>query len=111
MLRQLRENEKGVVFITVLVIILVMMTLTVSIISMNVTQTVSTEAEIRRIQAEVLALGALPYTFSNQLAGSASDFITYTETLGNTIFTITANVSGPGLPNYVTNGLDISVTY
>jgi len=60
MLRQLRQNERGVVFVTVLMIIIVMMALTVSIVSLNVTQVTRTAGEVKHVQAEHLALGAIP---------------------------------------------------
>lgn len=111
MLKPLRNNEQGIVFVTVLMIIIVMMTLTVSILSMNVTQVMTTQDEIRRIQARVLAMGAIPYMFANQASGSSANYITYTETLGNITFDVSANISGSGLSDSLTNGLNIQVSY
>ena len=111
MLRQLRENERGVVFVTVLMIIIVMMALTVSIVSLNVTQVTRTAGEVKHVQAEHLALGAIPYLYANQWTASPDNTITYTETLDGTLFTVVANLSGPGLGGYNTNSLSINVTY
>ncbi len=111
MLRQLRENDQGVVFVTVLMIIIVMMILTVSIVSLNVTQVMRTAGESKHIQAEYLALGAIPYLYANQWTVSADNTITYTETLDGTLFTVIANLSGSGLAGYATNNLAITVTY
>ena len=72
MLRGLKNDEKGIVFVTVLLIIIVMMVLTVSVISMNVTQVTSTEREIKRIRAESLAMGMVAYVYANQQAQSFS---------------------------------------
>ncbi|OGX37351.1 MAG: hypothetical protein A3G91_00580 [Omnitrophica WOR_2 bacterium RIFCSPLOWO2_12_FULL_50_9] len=111
MLRQLRKDDRGIVFVTVLMIIITMMILTVSIISLNVTQTVTSSGEIHRIQAEYLALGAIPYFYANQWTSSSSNTITYTQTLDGISFTVVANIIGPGLAGYNTSGLNISVTY
>ncbi len=111
MLKQLKNNEDGVIFITVLAIILMMAVLTISILSMNVTQVISTERAIQDTQSEILAMGALSYAFANQMSDSPSSFISYTEILGKKKFTITANVSGTGLPGYNTQDLVVDVTY
>ena len=111
MLRQLRQNERGVVFVTVLMIIIVMMALTVSIVSLNVTQVTRTAGEVKHVQVEHLALGAIPYLYANQWTASPDNTITYTETLDGTLFTVVANLSGPGLGGYNTNSLSINVTY
>ncbi len=111
MLRQLRENDRGIVFVTVLMVIIVMMALTMSIVSLNVTQVTRTAGEVKHIQAQYLALGAIPYLYANQWTNSADNVITYTETLDGVPFTVVANLNGPGLGGYTTNNLDISVTY
>ncbi len=111
MLRQLCANNRGIIFVTVLMIIIAMMILTVSIISLNVTQAVNTQGEIRRIQAEYLALGAVPYFYANQMTSSSSNTMTYTQTLDGIPFTVVANIIGPGLGGYDTNALSIVVTY
>ena len=65
-LSKLRKDRSGIVFVTVLVIIMVMMIMTVSIISLNVTQVKVTEDDVRRIQAEMLAQGAVNYYYADQ---------------------------------------------
>ena len=111
MLRKLSQNKEGVVFITVIMIIIVMMLLTVTIVSLNVTQTVNTEEEVRRIQAEYLGSGAVYYFYANQTSTTASNFITFTETLDGTVFTVETNLVGSGVPGYDTNSLVTDVTY
>lgn len=111
MLKKLSQNKEGVVFITVLMIIIVMMLLTVTIVSLNVTQTVNTEAEVRRIQAEYLGAGAISYFYANQASTTASNLITYAETLGGMLFIVEANIAGPGIAGYSTNSLVVDVTY
>jgi len=95
MLKNLRNNKRGVVFITVLMIILVLMVLTISIISLNVSQIGTTMDEVHQIQAEALASGALSFFLANQLSGTPSNTITYTQILDNITFTILANIIDP----------------
>lgn len=111
MLRQLRQNDHGIVFVTVLMIIIVMMVLTVSIVSLNVTQVLRTSGEVKHVQAEYLALGAIPYLYANQWTASPDNVISYTETLDGTLFTVAVNLGGPGLGGYNTNSLFVNVTY
>ena len=111
MLKNLKDNENGVIFITVLAIILMMAVLTVSILSINVTQVTSTERAIQDAQSEVLAMGAVSYAFAKKMNNSAENYLSYTETLGTTTFNITSNISGAGLPGYDTTGLTVNVTY
>ncbi len=102
MLKSLKNNEKGVIFVTVLMIVIVMMVLVVSIVSMNVSQVTLAENEIRRVQAEILAMGALARTYGNQLSNSTGNFIQYTVDFGNFTYLVTSNV-------YSGNLLDITV--
>ena len=111
MLKQLKSDQKGVVFVTVLMIIIAMIILTVSIISMNVNQVLVSETEVKRIQAEILAMGALAYTFANQLSNSPGDFITYTQTLDNVTFTVVSNVATCSSCPLGTDSLNIDVSY
>lgn len=111
MLRSLKDNQRGIVFVTVLMVILVAMVLAVSVLSLNISQVVSTEDEVKRLQAQSLALGAIPYFYTNQLSSSSGNLMTYTETLGNTMFTVVANLSGPGLGGYQTNALTVNVSF
>jgi len=111
MLRQLRNNERGVVFITVTVILMVTMVLALSIVSMNISQTVVTESEVKRVQAEIIAHGAAARIFMNQLTISPGISNSWVETHGNTTFTVTSDrdPSGTGIDG--TDVLDIRVTY
>lgn len=96
---------------TVLMIIIVMIILTISIISMNVNQVLVSEAEVKRVQAEILAMGALAYTFANQSSGSPGSSIIYEETLDNVTFTVNSQVSACGDCPFGTNSLNIYVSY
>ncbi|HNV23638.1 MAG TPA: hypothetical protein PLH56_01335 [Candidatus Omnitrophota bacterium] len=72
-IKKISNNEKGVVFILVISIIMVMMILTISILSINTSQVVSTEEEVRRIQAETLAMGAMEYVVALAANGVMTD--------------------------------------
>ncbi len=105
MLKQLSKNKQGVVLITVLMIIVVMMVLTISVISLNVSQVTFSDTEIKRIQAQSLAMGGLAYIYGWKNNGNPSSSISYDILLGNSTFTINAGV-GPEAP---VNGMGISV--
>lgn len=105
MLKKLHNNEDGVIFVTVILIILVMMVLTISILSLNTSQIRITEDEVKRVQAEVLAMGTMGLTFANQLSDSPNDNIAFTENLGGVVFAVTSDLD----PN--TDELIIQVTY
>ena len=102
MLKDLKNNEKGVVFVTVLIIIVISMVLAVNILSMNISQVTSSEEELKMIQAGILKDGVLAQFYVNQFANSAANSFTYQETMGNTTFTVLANAilgSAPGQSN------------
>jgi len=109
MFKQLKDNERGVVFVTVLMIIIVMIVLAISILSMNISQIKSTEAEIKRIQAEAIAYGALARVFANQFTTSAGNYFEYNVIINTTFFNVVANIGGAGPLG--TNVLLINVTY
>lgn len=108
MLKQLQNNEKGIIFVTVLMIIIVMMVLTFSVISMNVSQVSVTESEIRRIQSEIIAMGALARTFANQLSTSSSNNIEYSVVIDGRTYNVVSNIYGNTGP-YGTNALEIYI--
>jgi len=111
MLKELKNNDRGVVFITVLIVIITTMVLAISALSLNISQIKSTENELKYIQAKVLADGGLFRIITNQFLASPSNIITYTETVGDTLFTITSNidgsVSGPIGSNSVSLEIDV----
>ena len=105
MLRQLRKNEKGVVFVTVLMIIIVLMVLAISVISMNVSQVMSTEGEVDRIRGEMLGIGMLAQVFA-QASNSAFNSLSSNYLLDNTYYSVDATVGTPdasGLSNVIIN--------
>ena len=111
MLRTLKNNKKGIVFVTVLMIIIVMMVLAISIVSMNVSQVLTTETEVRRVQAEIIAFGMLAFTFANQASSSPGSYITNTYTLDGTTYNVAATVGPAGSGILGTSNLIINVTY
>ena len=88
------------------------MVLAVSVLSLNISQVKSSEEELRYIQAKILADGGLAQILTRQFSGAPTNIISFSETLGNTMFTITANIYG-GAPSPGSNSspLDIDVTF
>lgn len=111
MLRQLKDKEDGVVIVTVLIILLVMMTLTISMISMNVNQTLVSEDEVRRIQAEVLTIGGLSLLYANQISSSPGSQIINSITLDNIVFDINATLTSDGSGPLGTNPINVTVSF
>ncbi|MDP8212187.1 MAG: hypothetical protein P9X22_02705 [Candidatus Zapsychrus exili] len=103
MLKNLKNNENGVVFIMVIAIIMVMMVLVISVLSMNTSQVISTEDEVRRIQAETLAMGALDYSFELAENSTLGTGPLYNETIDGTVFSVSTDFSS--------SDLDIDVDY
>jgi len=113
MLKNLENNEHGIVFVTVLIVIITTMVLAVSALSLNVSQIKSAENELKYIQARVLADGGFVQILSTQFVGTPILTNTYTETLGDTTFTIESDIdtSGSGPIGSETFPLDIIVTF
>ena len=111
MLAQLKNNNRGVVFVTVLMVIIVMMVITVSILGLNISQVVMAENRVKAIQAEVLARGALDYFVMTQFSAAASNLISFSETVDNFTFNVTANLDSSGGGYHGTDPLDIQVNY
>ncbi|MBF0523381.1 MAG: hypothetical protein HQL24_10055 [Candidatus Omnitrophica bacterium] len=107
-LKTLKNNEDGMVFIVVIAIIMAMMILVISIISVNTSQVTSTESEVRRIQAEILAAGALDYTLTMGSAGATSLDNLFIENLDGTTFSAKAGIDPI---NATLNSLNISINY
>jgi type II secretory pathway component PulK len=92
MLKCLRNNQRGIVFVTVLIILTIAMVLAISTLSLNVSQVRSSEDEIRYIQAKALAEGGFARIYMDQFSDNPLDTLSYTEQIGNTTFTIDASV-------------------
>jgi len=111
MLEKFKKNNKGVVFVTVLMIIMVMIILSISILSLNVSQLMTTEKEIRRIQAEVLATGAFAYILADQQNAVPTNPILLSHTLDGLAFSVTARIDPSGTGIFSTNVTTVSVDY
>jgi len=111
MLKELRKDNEGVVFVTVIMMITVMIALVVSILGLNTTRVKTTEREIRQIQAELLAEGALDLFLSNQLSNSAGNFISDSIYIGPYLFNISANLYSSGTGIFGTSQVNIDVVY
>ena len=112
MFKQLKQDENGIVYVTILMIITVMITVTIGIISLNVSQTTFTESEVRRIKAELLSMGALAYVYANQMTASASSSMTLpSESLDGFSYATNALVSGTGSGPNGADPLLIQVDY
>lgn len=109
MLKTLKDNNRGVVFVTVLMIIIVMMVLAINIISMNVSQVKLTEGEVVRLQKKMIAEGALWRFMANQQSSTPGDLITYSVNLDNAVYDVTINAYGDGTGLFGTANVDITV--
>jgi hypothetical protein len=107
MLRDLKNNENGLVFVTILMIVAIIMTITIGIISLSVTQVTFSEQEIQRVKTEMLAQGMLAYVFANQVTGVASNAYAFNATIDNLTYVVNASIFG-GTPN---TNLLIQVNY
>jgi hypothetical protein len=113
-LKKVKTNESGIIFVTVLVLIIVMVIMTVSILSMNVSQVMVTESEVKRIQAEMLAQSSVDYFNAyQQVAVPLNTLPTVTQPLAGSgvVYNvgISKDVSSDGINN--THNLTITISY
>ena len=112
MLKDLKNDEHGVVFVTVLIIIITTMVLAISALSLNISQIRSAETELRYIQCKALVDGGLVQILSTQFTATPEITNTYVETLGNTTFTIQSDINvAAGPPGPLSDELIISCTF
>jgi len=109
MFRELKNNNRGVIFVTVLIIIIVAMVLAVSVLSLNISQVKSSEDELKHIQAKILSEGGLAQMLVSKFSGAPANVITYSETLGNTTFTIVANIDTTGAGPIGSNSVPLNI--
>jgi hypothetical protein len=67
--RHHKQNESGIVLVTVLMVVIVMIILVVSVMSVNVSEVIVTQRVEDRIKAEQLAKGAFWLNYSNVNSG------------------------------------------
>jgi len=112
MLKELKNNNHGVVFITVLIVIITTMVLAISALSLNISQIRSTEIELKYIQAKVIADGGLSRIITLQFDPAQPTTDPFVEVLGNTTFTISSDITaGAPQPGSETTPLDIVVSF
>jgi Tfp pilus assembly protein PilX len=105
------NNTGGFVFVTVLTIVIVMMIVAVSILSMNISQTMVTEKEIDRIQAEVLAAGAVSYALTEKNNDPNSDSKTITQQIDQNTFSVTTSITNDSSGPFDTQPMKVEVNY
>jgi hypothetical protein len=109
-LQALKDNNRGIVFVTVLILIIVAMVLTVTIMSLNISQVTSSEDEVQHIQAEILSTGGLARMFVNQMSGAPpAANISYSETLGTITFDVFAGLDPSGTPPVGSNSAPVNI--
>lgn len=111
MLKDLRENEKGVVLITVLMLLIIMMALAVQITAMRVTQTMSEFKMARQVQAEILAQGMLSLIYANQLTSSPGNYFQSNYIIDGISYNVIGQISNVSNGIYNTYPLQINVYY
>ena len=112
MFKQIKNNERGVVFVTVIMIVMVLMVLTISVLSLNMSQVTSTEQEVKRIQAELIAMGGLRYMFALQQNATALNDVHIPIQLGDFDFDVYINLdAGLNAGIFNTDQLNVTVTY
>ena len=111
MLRDLKKNNDGLVLVTVLMVIIAMLVITLTMLSLNVSQVMTTEREVKRLQAETLGLGVLTYAFFNQMNNPSPTTINDTEYLDNVDYSYTATTDSSPAGLYETYPLNVTVNY
>ncbi len=109
MFRDLKSNNRGVVFVTVLIIIIISMVLAVSVLSLNISQVKSSEEELKHIQAKLLSEGILAQMLVSQFTVAPVNSLSYTESIGNTTFTIQADIDQSGVPSPGSNSAPMTI--
>ena len=105
-----KDNQSGVVMLTVLMVIVVMVIFTIGLLSRSVTQTVSAEKQVERIRAEQFVKGVFWQVYSTLADGKAPQ-ATYTDTIGGKTYTATVTQGAKGSGIYQTDPYTISVNY
>lgn len=97
MFKQL-NNERGLVFVIILMVVIVMITLTLSLISINISQVNLTEKEAQRMQSDLIgpALLSLAFTGMQSEINNPGDTITLpTTTIDGITYTAKVQILPP----------------
>ncbi len=73
------------------------MILAVSVLSLNISQVKTSENELKYIQSELLTEGALAQILISQFSDTPTNTISYDQPLGNTTFSVSANIDESSL--------------
>jgi Tfp pilus assembly protein PilX len=109
-LKKLRNDESGVIMVTVLVVVLIMTVVAIGILGVNISQVSTSESVVDNIRAEQLAIGAF-YQYHQQQVDGQNGLSPTTETFpdGKT-FTISVDNKGPSALSG-SNEIEINVDF
>jgi len=108
MICRLKFKKKGFVFVTVVMMIVIMALITLSVISLNSSQSINAEKEIKRLQAESLGIGA---TQAMLLDANITSQVNFNQTMDGTDFTVTTGVTNNDSGPFGTDPLQVQVQY
>lgn len=108
MMQKFKMDKSGFVFVTVIMIIAVMAIITLSVISLNSSQTINVEKEVKRIQAEALGIGVAQALLMDPDIGTS---VTFDQTMDGTDFTVLDAVTDDNLGPFGTDTLEVQIQY
>jgi hypothetical protein len=95
---KIRNNESGIILVTVLLVTIILSILAVGILSQNVSQVKTEQSVVDQIKAEYLAKGAFNYDYQKSVTGEVGPSPSPTVLDGKT-FTITTTSTTTGCNN------------
>ena len=108
MFPKLKNNNSGIVLLTVLMMTVVMMVYAISILSTNVSEVISSKGQVEHIKAEQLAKGAFWLNYSSIMTTNSLTSVP-AETLDYKTYSTTVS-RNPGGPNS-TDSLTLTTSY
>lgn len=111
MLKLKKNNEDGVVFVTVLILIISMMILAITVVNLQLNQATISEREIARIRSELVATGALQYYIAHEFAPNTTKSFGMGETLNGVLYDVQIDNGNPASGPNETNTLTISIDF
>ena len=106
-----RPNQKGFIFVTVLMMITVMIIIAVTMLSMNVSQALITDREAKKIQAELLATGAIHYALAQKESAPEQSSVTLHHRLDESPFDVKTEIKDDNKGIYDTQSLKVEIDY
>ena len=107
--RRLRQDNSGVIMVTVLLLVLVITVVAIGILGINISQVSTSQSVVDNIKAEQLAIGAF-YQYHQQQIEGLNGLTPSPATLDGKIFTINLQNMGSTGPGN-TNEIEITVNY